>query len=218
MSELDRLAEADLWSWLVGVFAAPPGAGAIEAWRAGPARERLDDLAEDAELQPFVARMRAAMPDAESAAAVAARLNHLYGRLFLGVGGPSTIPPYESAHVGEGRLFQAPTAEMERLVAAHDLHVDPAFREPADHLAIELALMARLVGADHPDRAALAARLAGWTPRFCRLCAGGDADGFFAGAAGLLAVLVARESRRVAVSVEQTQFNRGEGHDDRQRA
>ncbi|MDK9698316.1 MAG: molecular chaperone TorD family protein, partial [Siculibacillus sp.] len=125
---------------------------------------------------------------------VAVRVATAHRRLFDGLAGPETVPPYESAHVGDGRLFGRPVAEMERLLAAHDLSVAADAHEPADHLAIELALMARLVSHDHPDRATFAARLTGWIPAFARACEAHDRAGFHAAAARLLATLVEREA------------------------
>lgn len=185
--------EALAFGWLSALFARPPAAAQIAAHREGPLAALLADLAVDPELASPIAALAIAMSgDAE---ATAIRIAIAHGRLFDGLAGPETVPPYESAHVGDGRLFQAPVGEMERLIAAHDLKVADDAHEPADHLAIELALMARLVALDHPDRAVLAARLAGWVPAFARACEARDRNGFHAAAARLLATLVEREAR-----------------------
>jgi TorA-specific chaperone len=196
--------EPDLWVWLAGLFAAAPSPEALAATRHGPLADALALLALDDDLAPGLARLRAAAATDEDPASVTARFGIAFGRLFLGIGGPDTVAPYESAHTGTGRLFQAPVGEMERLLAAHDLAVAVDLREPADHLSIELALMARLAAADHPDRTAFAARLAAWVPRFCRLCIAHDPTGYFGGAAEVLAALVAREAERSIVTFDET--------------
>lgn len=201
---LPAVPEAEVWAWLAGLFTAAPSPEAIAAMRRGPLADALAALALDPDLGPGIARLRAATATGEDPATVAVRLAVTFGRLFLGIGGPETVPPYESAHTGSGRLFQAPVGEMERLMAAHDLAVAADLHEPADHLGIELALMARLVAADHPDRAELAARLAAWVPRFSRLCVAHDPTGYFGGAAEVLAALVACEAERPIAAFDET--------------
>lgn len=194
-AEPHPVAEADVWVWLSGLFAEAPSPEAIAFWRSPAVGARIAQLAADADLAEGLGAMRAAWETHEDPGAVAARLGHTFGRLFLGLAGPETISPYESAQ-RFGRLFQAPASEMAALVAAHDLSVAETTREPADHLAIELALMARLVATDHPDRAVLADRLAAWVPGFRDQCVARDASGLWAGAARVLAAVVDRETRR----------------------
>ena len=181
------------WAWLSALFARQPSAVEIAAHRVEPIAALMTDLGRDAELAPAIAAMRAALAGEDEEVAV--DLARAHARLFLGLAGPETVAPYESAHVGDGRLFQAPVGEMERLLAAHDLSVARDAGEPADHLAIETALMAGLVEEDHPDRAGLAARLAGWVPAFADACAARDRTGFYAAAARLVATLAEREAR-----------------------
>lgn len=183
---------ATTWGWLSALFARPPSATALAAHRVGPLAALIADLRRDPELAPTVEAFTAAIAGDDEAAA--RRIAIAHGRLFDGLGGPETVPPYESAHVGDGRLFGPAVTDMERLLAAHDLSVGGEAHEPADHLAIELALMARLAASDHPDRTVLAARLAGWVPRFADACAEHDRCGFHAAAARLLATLVEREA------------------------
>jgi TorA maturation chaperone TorD len=181
------------WAWLSALFTHQPDAAAIAAHRIAPIAELIADLARDDDLAAPLAAMRDALDGDD--AAVAVRLARAHGRLFLGLAGPETVAPYESAHVGDGRLFGAAVGDMERLLAAHDLSVARDSGEPADHLAIETALMAALTEEDHPDRAVLAARLAGWVPAFARACAARDRTGFYAAAARLVATLAEREAR-----------------------
>lgn len=186
-------APALAWAWLSALFARQPDAAAIGAHRVAPLAELIADLGRDDDLTAPTAAMRAAL--AGDDAAVAVRLARAHARLFLGLAGPETVAPHESSHVGDGRLFGAAVGEMERLLAAHDLSVARDAGEPADHLAIETALMAALVAEDHPDRTVLAARLAGWVPAFARACATHDRSGFYAAAAQLVATLAEREVR-----------------------
>lgn len=173
---------------LAGLFAAPPTPATIASLHHGAGADLLTRLGtDDAALAAPIAALRTALDGGadEDEAARARRLSAVFGLLFLGLGGPATVAPYESCHRCGGRLFQAPAGEMERLLAAHDLSVG-FDREPADHLSIETALLAHLVAGRHPDRFALADRLRGWMPAFRTGLAGADPSGFYDAAAALL--------------------------------
>jgi TorA-specific chaperone len=146
-------------------------------------------------VQDGLAPLLAALAEPEDDAALALRLERTFGILFLGLAGPQTVPPYESAWRGNGRLFQQPVADMNALLAALDVHVGLA-GEPADHIAIETELLARLIAAGHPARAALAERLAAWLPAFQDALVVTDPSGFYAGAATALLAAVARDRAR----------------------
>jgi len=191
---------AGLFDWLAGLFAAAPSSAAVALLRRGEGSALLDELADDRRFASGVAMLRAALAEGDDAA-VTRRLGIAFGRLFLGIGGPATVAPYESAVTCGGRLFQAPTGEMERLLAAHDLSVADRV-EPADHLAIEVALLARLIGEVHPDRRGLVERLAHWVPIFGDLVFDRDDTGFYAGAARLLVLAI--ECERDTLDVIET--------------
>lgn len=202
----DRDRRSWTFAWLAQVFTAPPSRDLVAAYRRGEAAPVLGRLAEDPELAPGIAEMSRALDASADDDTVTARLGIAFGRLFLGIGGPDTVSPYESVHRC-GRLFQAPASEMAALLAAHDLSVAEATREPPDHLAVELDLMARLIAADHPDRRVLLARLTAWVPAFCELCAARDVSGFWAGAAAVLLAALDHESRDVDFALPQSPIN-----------
>lgn len=192
VSGLDALGDrTTLLLVLAGLFAAPPTPETIASLRDGAGAELLTRLGDAAGLAAPIAALRTALgrDDGLDAATAARRLAPVFGLLFLGLAGPATVAPYESCHRCGGRLFQAPTGEMERLLAAHDLSV--GFQnEPADHLAIETTLLAVLVARRHPDRFALADRLLGWAPAFRDGVARAGVSGFYAAAAALLVAAI----------------------------
>jgi len=206
-AEAERARRAWIFAWLGQVFAVPPSRELVAAYRRGEVAPLLERLAEDPELAPGIAAMARAVDAAPDDDATTARLGIAFGRLFLGIGGPDTVSPYESVHRCGGRLFQAPASEMAALLAAHDLSVAAATREPPDHLAVELDLMARLIATDHPDRSVLLARLAAWVPTFCELCAARDASGFWAGAAAVLLAALDQENRDADFAFPQSPIN-----------
>lgn len=197
---------ADTLNWLTVLFAAPPTPQFVASHRRGRGSEMLCDLAEDPGLAQGVAMFRAALDGVDDDTTVAARLERSYGLLFDGIGGPDTVPPYEFAFRpgGEWRLFQAPTGEMDALLAGHDLSISPGTSMPADHLAIELALTAHVVATgDDATAAAMLERLAGWIPAFAGACVAADDEGFWAAAATVLAAVVASKERTLKTTKEE---------------
>jgi TorA maturation chaperone TorD len=79
------------------------------------------------------------------AEAVARALLLEYGRLFLGPG-PLPCPPYGSLYL-DGVLMGPSALEALRLYREHGLAVPESWREPADHIAVELSFMAHLSAA-----------------------------------------------------------------------
>jgi TorA-specific chaperone len=181
---------ASIVEWLAGLFMAPLSASAVENYRTGLGVDFLDTLAGEPRCAPGVQRIRSALTPEDPLPKVARRLAIAFTLLFDGVDGPNTVAPYESAHVGpSGRLFQAPTSEMGRLLRQWNMAVDDAFREPPDHLSIELALLAQLMrrGASHRAQAALLDdHLLAWVPIFAGRCCNADRTGFYAGAVWVL--------------------------------
>ncbi|SKA31870.1 molecular chaperone TorD family protein [Consotaella salsifontis] len=127
-------------------------------------------------------------------------LNRAFCQLFMGLGGPKSAAPYESAYRGSGRLYQEPAGEMALLLRQQGMETTTDFPEAPDHLVVELALFddaLRLgaVSGDESDMATaegLRERMEGWVPAFAQSCRDHDRTGFYASAASLLAALLAR--------------------------
>lgn len=149
----DLAAVAD---WLGRIFSGPPGEAWVSQCQNDAFDSFLDQLGEDLGCEAACGQMRRALR-AGPAPKVAGDLAASYCRLFDGALGRQTVPLCESAHTGSGRLFQQPVARMQAVLRDLDMSVAPGFREPADHLSVELAALALALGA---GRDALADRLA----------------------------------------------------------
>lgn len=193
---LDRQTLALCYHWLAQLFAAPPDHDGVASYRRGELADWIAMLSGPAGFVAQTAPITRVLDMALDDRALAAKLGASHARLFAGAGGPATVSPYESAYFGNGRLFQAPAGEMAAMLAVHDLSVDPATREPADYLPIELTLMAHLIASDDPDEHLFRERLSGWIPGFCAQCVERDGLGFWAGAALVLAALVESDPDR----------------------
>lgn len=82
---------------------------------------------------------------ARGAETVASELLMEYGRLFLGPR-PLRCPPYGSMYL-DGAVMGPSALDVVRRYAAEGLRVGPSWREPPDHVAIELGFMAWLSAA-----------------------------------------------------------------------
>lgn len=150
--------------------------------------------ATDPRLQPVFEHIRAMADDPEAASK---DLAGVFAHLFLGVGGPYSAPPCESVYVSErGMVNQEPVVAMEQQLVALDLHVLQEFPEPADHVAVELAVAAALVESDAPAAHLtefLENRLNRWLGDFAAACARYDRHGFYAATARSAADYVAAD-------------------------
>jgi TorA-specific chaperone len=179
---------AQIVDWLGGVFSAPMSIQAVRACRSSEGEELLDAMGDEIGSTRGLATMRSALEPDSSIAGAAASLSACYTRLFDGPGGPLTISLYEPTYSGQTpRLHRKATTEMEALLrqAAARLHSD--FREPADHLCVELALLARFLRAEDRELGIqLQERLMAWTPACAAAIALADSSGLYRGAAVVL--------------------------------
>lgn len=197
--EADHAAEllcqrAIVYEWLASLFAAALPASAVESYRSGDGAPFLAALSVVDALQPGIDQMRQVLATEHSTAALTARLGTSFNLLFLGVGGPNAVSPYESAIVSErGLLFQEPTERMSEMLASLGLSVADNCGEPSDHLSVELSVQAQLVDLGSSDQGAFARHLLTWVPEFCHACIVSDGLGFYAGAARVLEAFLGQE-------------------------
>jgi TorA-specific chaperone len=181
---------AAIAEWLAGLFAAPPSAALVASYRQGFGAAFFDALSDEPGCAAAVRLMRAALSVDEPEDAIAREIAIDFTRLFDGVGGWQTVSPYENAHAGSaGHQLHAAANDMNRLLRQFDLSIDAAFREPSDHLSVELSFLAWLMrhDADVCAQAALLDRhLLVWAQSFADRCRDRDGSGFYAGGAQVL--------------------------------
>ena len=192
VSELSAGERAAVYRWLAGLFAREQTVESLRHYRSAEGRALLGALGEIAPLAPAaesVARSTTDIPEADLPGR-ALDLAGDFARLFLGVGGRRTVPPYQSFYSSpEGRVMQAPAAAMQGALRQRNRRLAEAFPEPPDHLAVQLSMLAELVEtAPAAEQAAfLDTRLLGWIGEFAARCAAADRTGFYAVAARALA-------------------------------
>lgn len=203
---MDPTVFADCCGELARLFGAPLERGEVAALIENGRFDALQTLAGDPRHAIDLRGALAAARAAGDVDAATSRLNAAFCRLFLGLGPVSETQPIESAHRGDGRLFQEPAAEMRDLLRAHDLVPADGFAEPLDHLSVELSLLEQFIRLEtslvevdeHAATASLHRRLAEWTPRFAEALGEHDGTGFYAALARILVRLLEAETSDLA--------------------
>lgn len=170
-----------VYGWLATLYAAEVPPTTLNAYFGGAAAPMLEGLAALG-LAAETVRLQAALMALHAVPDAALELAADFAQLFL-LDARGGAPPYASAYEDESAaapLFGAGAARMEAFLADSGLAIRDSFREPADHVAIHLAVMARMVeqnagAADYHAAAAdevdfLRKVLLGWVPRFADRC------------------------------------------------
>ena len=205
------------YRWLSGLFAREISVEDIDSYRDGDGSAMLEDLSADPVMKDAVDQMRGVLGTEQSNVDLRIELAGRFAALFLGAGGRKTAPPYESHYTNEkGLLFQEATHKMDTYLERYDVHVDESFKEPADHIAIQLELMAVLAGhaaAGDPNSKdvrdlveaqaeVLDSQLLNWVPQFAADCQSHDTSGFYAGIASVLNAFLSTDRASCGIWLE----------------
>jgi TorA maturation chaperone TorD len=171
-------ARENIYSFLSRIYRSEVSSEFLQNLYSGLAhREDLDDGY--ALLQKFIDSARGSDPHI-----LVNQLAVEYARLFLNAGDPPHVFPYESVYTSAyGLLMQEARDQVLKAYRMEGLDRDADFKEPEDHIAIELEFMAHLcrnaaealeggdIGKAHAciakQRDFLETHLLKWIPRFC---------------------------------------------------
>lgn len=138
----EAFVHAAIIDWFSRLFIAPLDIKTLKEYQTPAFTEFLTELGEtlkEPNLTTQIIKTFNATPNKETER----QLSHQYVSLFDGFAGPNTIPPYESFYMNsQGRLFQEPHIEMTHILSELDVSIVHSCKEPADHLALELAALA----------------------------------------------------------------------------
>ncbi len=108
-------------------------------------------------------------------------------------------PPYASVYLSEsGQLFEQPHQDMLELLKAKGLVVDPEFKEPADHIAIQLDYLGNLIIQDGNSVSKaqiefIDAHILSWLDLFVKATAKVKNSGFYQGICQLLQAYIKQD-------------------------
>jgi TorA specific chaperone len=173
-----------LCQFLAQVFITQPDTALLQSCRDGAGARLLAECGTDPVLAPAATGFIAALRSNDLTA-----LGRAWTLLFSGAGGPASVPPYASAYT-EGRLYGAAAARMHGVLDRLDMSITADCREPPDHVAIQLVILAELLSRDAAEDAqAFRQSELAWLPDFCAGCTMRDPTGLYAAAALLLAAV-----------------------------
>jgi TorA-specific chaperone len=177
--------------WIAGLFSAPPTPESVLALRSVEGEMALSAISELSGCPDAVGAMRSSLLG-ETPASVERTLASTYAHLFDGVGGPETVALCESAYTGVfPRLYGQASDDMRQLLDSMSLTTVSSFREPPDHLSVELGLLAHAIRLGQTaDVQLLLKKLLRWVPCAAARLNEVDATGFYNGAAQILVVLL----------------------------
>ncbi|HAT85567.1 MAG TPA: hypothetical protein DCS30_06245 [Rhizobiales bacterium] len=182
----DQAKRIFLYKWFANLFAKEIDETTLALYRTDTGQGLLAEMKEIAAIAPTAQALREYAQKADPISSIVNSLASSFAFLFLGSGGKKSVPPYESAFTGTtGRLYQAPASKMEALLLANDLSPGLLASEPADHLAIQLSLLAHLCeqGSTDKELAFLENHLLVWVADFACACKAHDQEGFYGTAA-----------------------------------
>lgn len=187
----------------------------VDAALAEEIAERCSFETDEPELAEAFSALRGSLAARDEAALE--QLAVAFNRVFFGMG-PRTAQkafPYESVYTSEGGLMmQDAYSQVLALYRAAEFAKNPAFKEPEDHLAVELAFMVRLCeravealrAGDEPaaeaalaeQRAFVRAHLLNWVPAFVRDMKASAESGFYAHLATFTEAYLAADAEALA--------------------
>ena len=200
---------AQIYRWLSTLFAKEIDQETLDQYRHGAGEVFLKELFKNPTLVPEVSELQRLLALKSDTADHAVDLTGAYGFLFLGAGGPQSVPPYESVYTSEkGSMFQEAEQQTLEMLEEYGLSVSRDIREPADHIAIQLELMGRLAELSAEaattdteragvlitqQKAFLEDHLLKWVPEFSAHCTENDPSEFYAAIARLMVTILTED-------------------------
>jgi TorA-specific chaperone len=126
-----------------------------------------------------------------------------FSQLFL-TDAKKGAPPYASVYLSEtGQLFEKPHQEMLALFKSEGLMIDPNFKEPADHIAIQLDYLGNLIIKEGDDSckaqiAFIQEHLLSWLRLFVAATKKVNNSGFYQGICQLLLLFIEQDLAEIS--------------------
>jgi TorA-specific chaperone len=142
---------ASLYWWFATLLTKELDKEQLALYFSGQGLQLLDQLGEEATFDASVKQIKSALLTVLAIKQPELELAADFSELFL-TDAKKGAPPYASVYLSEsGQLFEQPHHDMIATFKKQGLAVDPAFNEPADHIAIQLDYLGNLIMKDGDD-------------------------------------------------------------------
>jgi TorA-specific chaperone len=189
--------KATVYRWFSGLYFQEISIEMLDNYSSVEGRAFLNALSLQKELRALSHKITSFYEEGANRSEIVLNLAGDFSFLFLGVGGRRSAPPYASAYLSDnGLLCQESMQNMLKILRDMNKTVKPVTSEPADHLSIQLNILAELSElegsartveiSDLADRYAsqkqefIQEHLLSWLPSFSADCAKKDKFGFYA--------------------------------------
>ena len=149
-----------------------------------------------------IAKIRAALVTVMAIQQPALELSADFSQLFL-TDAKKGAPPYASVYLSKsGQMFEKPHQQMLALFKKEGLAIDPDFKEPADHIAIQLDYLGNLIlkeanSSSATQHAFIKDNLLSWLTPFVNATLRVQNSGFYQGICLLLQAYIEQDFKRL---------------------
>lgn len=178
-----NIARSALYRWFADIFARELTPAILQEWQNKNAYEGIHDAFVSLELEPYSARVKAAIADLKQLPKEdrALELAADFAQMFL-LSGDDSAPPYASYYLSaDKQLYGEPTKQMRQFLEHQQLSLHAEFREPDDHLSVYLMVISLWINSSieqNLDRVTIAKEqidflddaLLPWLPKFNERC------------------------------------------------
>lgn len=182
---------ASLYWWFATLLTKELTTEQLTQYFSGEGQNLLDQLQSEPLFEPSIKKIKSALVTIMAIKRPTLELAADFSQLFL-TDAKKGAPPYASVYLSKsGQLFEQPHHDMVSLFNKNGLMVDPEFKEPADHIAIQLDYLGNLIIKD-ADTISVAQRdfikqhLLTWLPTFVASAQRVNNSGFYQAVCQLL--------------------------------
>jgi len=189
---------ASLYWWFATLLTKELTTEQLAHYFSGEGVALLDQLAQEPAFSEAVQQIKSALVTVMAIKQPALELAADFSQLFL-TDAKKGAPPYASVYLSEtGQLFEAPHHEMVAIFEKEGLMIDPDFKEPADHIAIQLDYLGNLImkESEYPAQEQaefINQQLLSWLGKFVNATKRVNNSGFYQGVCQLLLAYVEQD-------------------------
>jgi len=189
---------AGIYWWFATLLTKELDQQQLSYYFSGEGTELLTQLEQEEQFKAPVLQIKSALVKMMAIKQPSLELAADFSELFL-TDAKKGAPPYASVYLSEsGQLFEKPHLQMLELFKSEGLMIDPNFKEPADHIAIQLDYLGNLIIKEAQQSSTaqtefIQQQLLSWLPPFVTATKKVNNSGFYQGVCQLLLQFVEQD-------------------------